>query len=231
MAPEVPSPTDAGPRASSDVESKGPGKWLYAVAGLAALSGVGAFLMARFSGSGVSEEKAVATTVPIPTEQTPAPPEPQPVTTPEPSAAETSHSAKPEVSAAAQQVGTLSVMCTPACSDVRVGAQSFGPSPVFKREVPAGSHKLFFHRRGLTKMVHVDVPPGGDVLKRITMSGSSFAPTPRAEPPPLDDEPVPPPSSTKTEAVPVAPPTPPPAETTPKHEPATETVPTPGLQE
>ena len=80
-------------------------------------------------------------------------------------------------------------------------------------------------------MVHVDVPPGGDVLKSITMSGSSFAPTPRAEPPPLDDEPVPPPSSTKTEAVPVAPPTPPPAETTPKHEPATETVPTPGLQE
>lgn len=49
----------------------------------------------------------------------------------------------------AGRTGLLTVVCTPACDDVFDGADSLGPSPVFKVPVSVGAHRLRLHVEAL----------------------------------------------------------------------------------
>lgn len=66
--------------------------------------------------------------------------------------------------------GLLSVICTPACDQVKDGNASLGPSPIFKVSVTAGRHHLVLvGDDGRRKSVVVDVPEGDVALVRQDM--------------------------------------------------------------
>jgi hypothetical protein len=138
---------------------------------------------------------------------------------------------------AVADMGTVSIICEPICSEVRIGDRSFGPSPVYKREIEPGKYVALLYREGVTKQVVVEVTPGGETVKQVEMPSVVAPPRPRpvaalpkpaGEPPttavvetpppdgppptpqpqPLDTPPPPPPSETP-------PPAPPPADKAP----------------
>jgi hypothetical protein len=77
----------------------------------------------------------------------------------------------PSTPAPVAKTGLLTVLCTPACDDVRDGARSLGPSPVFKVSVAAGNHKLTLRVNDppATKIVNVVVTEEEPLVVRETM--------------------------------------------------------------
>jgi hypothetical protein len=49
--------------------------------------------------------------------------------------------------AAATSKGLVNIVCNPSCDDVVIGGRSYGPSPVVRAEVPAGSHEVTLKRK------------------------------------------------------------------------------------
>jgi eukaryotic-like serine/threonine-protein kinase len=99
---------------------------------------------------------------------------------------------------AATAPGKLSIVCSPKCSDVRIGEQSFGPSPVFNRELPAGEHRVVLSRaNGATRSVTVQVVAGEEHTEQVNMVTSQpVAVRPRPVPKPT----APPPATTASAA-------------------------------
>jgi hypothetical protein len=59
--------------------------------------------------------------------------------------------------------GYLSVICLPGCDKVEVDGQSFGASPIFKKQVAVGSHRI--------KLISSN-PPGTKVVSKIVVADS-----------------------------------------------------------
>jgi len=49
--------------------------------------------------------------------------------------------------ATVQAKGTVNIVCNPSCDDVVIGTRSYGPSPVVRAEVPAGSYDVVLKRK------------------------------------------------------------------------------------
>ena len=65
------------------------------------------------------------------------------------------------------RTGLLTVVCTPACTDVIDGGHSLGPSPIFKQSVAAGRHQLTLRGEGGSrKLVSVEVTAGATAVVR-----------------------------------------------------------------
>src|SRR5690349_1497969 len=43
--------------------------------------------------------------------------------------------------------GTVNIVCNPSCDDVVIGGRSYGPSPVVRAEVPAGTYEVILKRK------------------------------------------------------------------------------------
>ncbi len=90
---------------------------------------------------------ATAAPPPAPTQAAPPPPTPQPARAapapppPAPAARPVRREA-PAPAAASGDQGMLSILCFPACDAVYDNGQLVGPSPIFKRTVSVGEHKL-----------------------------------------------------------------------------------------
>jgi serine/threonine-protein kinase len=57
------------------------------------------------------------------------------------------------------EMGSLTVVCVPACDEVLDGGRSLGPSPVFKVPAAAGAHTLTLQADDDRKSVTVTVKP------------------------------------------------------------------------
>ncbi len=75
--------------------------------------------------------------------------------------------------AASGGTGLLTVICTPACDDVLDGNTSLGPSPVFKAQVKAGTHKITLKTNDppASKVVSVTVPVDDTTVLKQQMAG------------------------------------------------------------
>jgi hypothetical protein len=103
-----------------------------------------------------------------------AAPVPAPTSTAAPvAAARPATAARPHVAPAPapRAKGYVTVVCIPACDDVRDGARSLGESPVFKANVGAGEHHLTLVTRdpAIEKQVAIVVDEGETVLVREEM--------------------------------------------------------------
>lgn len=104
-------------------------------------------------------------------------------------------------------VGKLSVLCTPGCSDVRIDGRSYGPSPVYGREIAAGEHELMLHQEhGPSRSLRVRVVAGQEKVENVAMVRALRPPPP----PPLIQPAEPPPQATPPETA-AKPPTEPPS--------------------
>ena len=67
----------------------------------------------------------------------------------------------------------MTVICTPACDDVLDGSNSLGPSPVFKAQVKAGTHKITLKTSDppASKSVSVAVPVDDTTVLKQQMAG------------------------------------------------------------
>jgi serine/threonine-protein kinase len=77
----------------------------------------------------------------------------------------------PPLPVPAGRTGRLTVVCTPACDDVFDGAQSLGPSPVFKLPVTVGVHRLRLHVEALPvdRVVNATVRENDTTVVRETL--------------------------------------------------------------
>jgi serine/threonine-protein kinase len=122
-----------------------------------------------------------------PTADDARPPEPTPSeqpTAPAPSDSPAIEPAStPPSSAPVAGVGKLSIICIPSCTDVRIENKSLGPSPVYDREIEAGTHEVVLQQgpRNVTR-VTVNVEPGKTTTRQVQMgppaSSSSTPPLP-----------------------------------------------------
>jgi hypothetical protein len=85
--------------------------------------------------------------------------------------------ATPVPAAPSGKTGLLTVVCTPACDDVRDGSRSLGPSPVFKVPVTPGSHKITMRTTDprVEKVQTVVVTEGETSVVRKSMEVDPFA--------------------------------------------------------
>ena len=117
-------------------------------------------------------------------------------------------------------VGTLSVLCTPGCSDVRIDGRSYGPSPVYGREVPAGEHALMLHQEhGPSRRVTVRVIAGQEKVENVAMVRALKPPPRPPAPKPSVAPPSSPPQPTVAETTEIPPSEPPPASPPPPEAP------------
>ncbi len=138
----------------------------------------------------------------------PSPAEPRPGHGSQASAPVAEPSARPEPSGAAEAPvasGHLSILCSPQCISVRLGETLLGPSPLLRREVPAGSHRLTLVRQGMPpSAVDIEIPAGDHVSRSFSLTSDATAapglgPSVRPSAPPPSDDPY------ADEALPVAP--------------------------
>jgi serine/threonine-protein kinase len=76
-----------------------------------------------------------------------------------------------------RETGLLTVICVPACDEVRDGARSLGPSPVFKIALPAGRHRLTLKTSDPPAEKIVDVVIEDEELKIVKETMGSPATT------------------------------------------------------
>ncbi|MCA9621717.1 MAG: protein kinase [Myxococcales bacterium] len=93
--------------------------------------------------------------------------------------------------------GRLTVICTPTCDDVRVEGRSFGPSPVYQRELPPGDYDVVLYRDGSFQRIRTTIVPGKESKERVNLvgTGPGTAPkgsTAKASPPAASATPSPP---------------------------------------
>jgi eukaryotic-like serine/threonine-protein kinase len=90
----------------------------------------------------VAQPQAAPDPVPAPPQAAPTPlaaaPQPQPAQV----AASSHHPANGGAAGTGGARGLLTVVCLPACDQIYDNGQLLGPSPVFKRAAPVGSHKI-----------------------------------------------------------------------------------------
>lgn len=151
----------------------------------------GAIAGVAWSMSRTEESVAISTAT---ASDAPEPPksEPQSVDAPEPEPEPESDvvAARPaatDEAGAEATTGKLSIVCVPACSDVRVDGRSFGPSPVFEREIGAGEHQVVLYRGGArVKQLPVQVGADQSTIERILLDAplASRAASPAAPPVP-----------------------------------------------
>ncbi len=108
--------------------------------------------------------------------------------------------------------GYLTVICRPDCSQVLLGNQALGRTPIRKREVPVGAHVMSLIGPNLQQQnLTIEISPGQHVVKRTLMRPTGAAATGSAAPPPpaTGSSPPSPPdgagTSAPTAAKPVAP--------------------------
>ncbi len=119
-------------------------------------------------------------------ERTPAPTPQQPAASGDALASDTQQSASATSVAASEAVGTLSITCQPQCTNVRMGDKMLGPTPLLKKTLPAGKHRLTLVRLGMSpSIVEVEILADRHVTRSFNLSAP--APTPAAEPKVVDD--------------------------------------------
>ncbi len=186
--PSVRPPTQLSaitPIAAEPVRRGGGAKWIAAGLGLAAAAAAAFVFLWREAPPAV---EAPAETAPAPATSI-APVELEPEVEPAPSTTVDLDTAP--------ATGKVSIICEPVCSEVRIGDRSFGPSPVYKRDLEAGRYVVLLYREGVTKQVALEVVAGEETVKQVGMS----APRPLVVAQP---EPVPP--TPETTVVPETPP-------------------------
>lgn len=62
-------------------------------------------------------------------------------------AAPASAQTAPATAKPAAAKGTVNIVCNPSCNDVVIGGRSYGPSPVVRAEVPAGTYEVVLKRK------------------------------------------------------------------------------------
>ncbi len=102
-------------------------------------------------------------------------PAPQPGPRPQPVAAQPQPVPQPAPQPAGQpaktgELGGITIVCLPACSQVLDNGAALGPSPIFARPVPSGPHTLTLVSGGNKKSVKVTVTPGKTSEVREAMS-------------------------------------------------------------
>jgi hypothetical protein len=65
--------------------------------------------------------------------------------------------------------GQLTVVCVPACDEVLDGRSSLGPSPVFQRNVRAGTHHLTLRTTTAERVADIVVSPGEQAIVKKSM--------------------------------------------------------------
>ena len=149
----------------------GNGKLIGAVAVLAVVAAAGAFVVLRGPATG---ETATSQDPPVVTGAAPAASPTSAAQSQGPTS--TAAAASPVVDVDLDEPGKLSIVCEPACSEVRVGDQSFGPSPIFDRELPPGLHQVALFRPGsLSQVISVEVKPGEKLTKQINLLPAALA--------------------------------------------------------
>ena len=68
------------------------------------------------------------------------------------------------------ELGGITIVCLPACSQVLDNGSALGPSPIFARPVQSGPHNLTLVSGGNKKSVKVTVTPGKTSEVREAMS-------------------------------------------------------------
>jgi len=61
--------------------------------------------------------------------------------------AETARTPSKSAPAPAAAKGTVNIVCNPSCDDVVIGGRSYGPSPVVRAEIPAGTYEVTLKRK------------------------------------------------------------------------------------
>ena len=103
----------------------------------------------------------------------PARPQPAPQPAPQPLAAQPAPQPVPQPAGQPVKTGELggiTIVCLPACSQVLDNGSALGPSPIFARPVASGPHNLTLVSGGNKKNVKVTVTPGKTSEVREAMS-------------------------------------------------------------
>jgi hypothetical protein len=67
-------------------------------------------------------------------------------------------------------MGTISIVCRPACDSVFVKGRNMGPSPILGASMPAGSHLVVLKRSGSpNKTAVITVTEGKNTPLRVEM--------------------------------------------------------------
>lgn len=164
---------------------------LIMIGGLAAVAAVVIFVVTS-QRPNTSAEVSGATAEPV---QSAAPqPSNAARAEPAPAAPSTADAALPAAASsgapAGAETGTITVICKPQCINVRLGDESMGPSPLLKKELPAGTHRLTLVRKGMSNsVVEVEVPAGEHVSRSFNLTPDATA---AAAPSPASPTPAPP---------------------------------------
>jgi serine/threonine-protein kinase len=170
--------------------SSSTGKLVTAGAAIAVVAGLGVFL---FSGKRDDGEVAQAPAASAsPAQAAPRSAEPKPAPAPPPAAPPAVDTA---ASAPAAEPASISIICKPQCVQVRIDDEPIGPTPILKREVPAGKHRIGLQLAGATPtFIELELKPGEHVSRTFSLgpaasAAPATAPSPTPAPQPVPEDP------------------------------------------